>query len=106
MRYVPNGTGFCSVSRPSHTSSYRPAGRVARVMEWSWFLVFLTRFHIVERSGWYFGSMPQNASTRTSLPEESSTQTATYGRFLERPDVSGRVTMSWYPCGQLVCTGV
>src|SRR6185369_14943989 len=59
------------------------------------------RFHAVERSGWYFELLPQNARRRTSLPEESSTHTATYGRFFERPALSGSVTVNWYPDGQL-----
>src|SRR5262249_25007716 len=33
MRYVPSGIGLCCSSRPSHTSSYFPGGRVARVTE-------------------------------------------------------------------------
>src|SRR5262245_14183552 len=55
----------------------------------------------VDRLAKYFEFVPQNVSRRTSLPEESSTHTATYGRFLERPDVSGSVMVSWYPAGQL-----
>src|SRR5262249_15336015 len=99
MRYDPRGTGFWSLSNPSHIRSYFPAGRVARVTDRNWRMPFV-RFHDVDRSGWYFELLHHSARVRTSLPDESSIQTATYGRFLERPEVSGRFTVTVYPEGQ------